>query len=103
MPAAFVDRIWRDFDRGQRRAILGLYRSADPDALAAAGERLGEVRCPALVLWPTDDPYIGPEWGPRFRDALGGDVRLEMIERAGHWTWLDRPDVIEMAAGFLGG
>ncbi len=24
-----------------------------------------------------------------------------MIEGAGHWTWLDRPDVIEQAADFL--
>ncbi len=24
-----------------------------------------------------------------------------MIEGAGHWTWLDRPDVIERAADFL--
>jgi pimeloyl-ACP methyl ester carboxylesterase len=30
-----------------------------------------------------------------------GDVRLEMIERAGHWMWLDRPDVIDRAADFL--
>jgi pimeloyl-ACP methyl ester carboxylesterase len=101
LPDEFIDRFWPDFDRGTRRAILRLYRASDPDVLARAGERLGELRCPALVLWPTDDPYVGPEWGPRYADALGGDVRLEMVERAGHWTWLDRPDVVGRAAEFL--
>ena len=101
LPASFIDRLWPDFDRGTRRAILRLYRSSPPDVLARAGARLGELRCPALVIWPTDDPYLGPEWGPRHAAALGGDVRLEMVERAGHWMWLDRPDVIERVAEFL--
>ncbi|HEX5620013.1 MAG TPA: hypothetical protein VFX51_16440 [Solirubrobacteraceae bacterium] len=39
--------------------------------------------------------------GQRYADALGGDVRLESIERAGHWMWLDRPDVIDKTAEFL--
>jgi pimeloyl-ACP methyl ester carboxylesterase len=103
LPESFIDRFWPDFDRGTRRAILRLYRSSPPDVLGRAGARLGDVRCPALILWPTDDPYVGPEWGPRYASALGGDVRLEMVERAGHWTWLDRPDVIERAAAFLDG
>jgi pimeloyl-ACP methyl ester carboxylesterase len=50
---------------------------------------------------PRTPAYVGPEWGPRYADALGGDVRLEMIEHAGHWLWLDRPDVVEKAAEFL--
>jgi pimeloyl-ACP methyl ester carboxylesterase len=101
LPDDFLDRFWPAFDRGCRRGILRLYRSSPPEVLARAGERLGELRCPALILWPTDDPYLGAEWGQRYADALGGDVRLERIERAGHWMWLDRPDVIEKAAAFL--
>jgi pimeloyl-ACP methyl ester carboxylesterase len=101
LPGWLLDRGWADFDRGTRRAILALYRSAPSEALARAGERLGELRCPVLILWPSDDPYVGPEWGQRYADALGGDVRLEMVERAGHWMWLDRPDVIDKAAEFL--
>jgi pimeloyl-ACP methyl ester carboxylesterase len=101
LPDSFLDRFWPDYDRGTRRAILGLYRSAPPEVLARAGERLGELDCPTLILWPTGDPYVGPAWGQRYADALGGDVRLEMVEGAGHWMWLDRPDVIEKAAEFL--
>lgn len=101
LPDWFLDRFWTDFDRGTRRAILRLYRASPPEVLAGAGERLGELKCPALVLWGTRDPYIGAGWGPRYAQALGGDVRLEMIEDAGHWLWLDRPDVIDIVADFV--
>jgi pimeloyl-ACP methyl ester carboxylesterase len=101
MPAWFIERIWRDFDPGTRRAILGLYRSSPPEVLARAGARLGGLRCPALILWPTHDPYLDTEFGRGYADALGGEVELDLIENAGHWMWLDRPDVIDKAAGFL--
>jgi pimeloyl-ACP methyl ester carboxylesterase len=101
LPSRFINRFWPDFDRDTRRAILRLYRSAPPEVLAHAGERLGALTCPTLILWPTNDPYTQPAWGQRYADALGGDVRLEIIERAGHWMWLDRPDVIDKAAEFL--
>jgi len=101
LPDWFIDRVWSDFDGDTRRAILRLYCSSPSDVLARAGERLGDLRCPALVVWPTADPYVGAEWGPRYADAFGGDVQLEMIERAGHWMWLDRPDLIDKVAAFL--
>jgi pimeloyl-ACP methyl ester carboxylesterase len=101
LPAWFLDSFWPDFDRGTRRAILRLYRSAPPEVLAREGERLGELGCPTAVVWSTNDPYSGAEWGPRYADALGGDVRLEMIEGAGHWLWLDRPDVIDTVEEFV--
>jgi pimeloyl-ACP methyl ester carboxylesterase len=101
LPDEFIDRFWPDFDRGTRRAILRLYRASPPEVLARAGERLGELNCPTLILWPTEDPYIGPEWGQRYADAIGGNARVEMIERSGHWMWVDRPDVIDKAAAFL--
>ena len=101
LPDWFIDRFWKDFDRDTRRGILRLYRASPPEKNARDGERLGDLRCPALILWSTRDPYVGPEWGQRYADALGGDVRLEMIENAGHWPWLDRPEVVEKAAEFL--
>jgi len=101
LPREIADRAYDDFDHGTQRAILRLYRSAPPEELARAGERLGDVRCPALVLWPGRDPYIGPEFGQRYADALGGEVELDIVD-AGHWPWLDRPELIDRVARFLG-
>jgi pimeloyl-ACP methyl ester carboxylesterase len=101
MPREVADAAWEDFDHGTQRAILKLYRSAPETELSRAGERLGELRCPALILWPTDDPYIPAEFGQRYADALGGESRLELVE-GGHWTWFERPELVARAAEFLG-
>jgi pimeloyl-ACP methyl ester carboxylesterase len=101
LPAEMIDRVWEHFDHGTQRAILRLYRSAPEDALARAGEHLNRVRCPTLILWPTKDPYIGEDFGEAYADALGGETTLEMVD-GGHWTWLDKPELIERTAEFLG-
>jgi pimeloyl-ACP methyl ester carboxylesterase len=101
LPRELADRAWEKFDHGTQRAILRLYRSADPESFEQYGERLGELRCPALILWPQDDPYIGSEFGERYKDALGDDAELELV-RGGHWTWHERPDLVGRTADFLG-
>jgi pimeloyl-ACP methyl ester carboxylesterase len=101
LPAEIADRAYDEFDHGSQRAVLKLYRASPPEVLARAGERLGELRCPALLEWPTRDPYIGAEFGRRYADALGGEVQLEELE-AGHYPWLDRPEMIDRVAAFVG-
>lgn len=103
LPEQFVDSVYGHFDQGTQRAILKLYRSAPPAVLAAHGEQLAAIEAPALVLWPTQDPYFPREFGAAYADALGGEARLEYVEEAGHWAWLDRPELIERVAGFLAG
>jgi pimeloyl-ACP methyl ester carboxylesterase len=100
LPPAIADTAYDCFDHGTQRAILKLYRASPSAALARAGARLGELRCPALILWPTRDPYIGEEFGRRYADALGGEARLEMVD-TGHWSWHDLPELVERAARFL--
>ena len=100
LPAEFVDSFWPHFDQGTQRAILKLYRSAPEPVLARAGERLAALRCPALVLAPTRDQYIPAKFGRAYADALGGPAELEMVE-GGHWTWLERPELIPRVASFL--
>jgi pimeloyl-ACP methyl ester carboxylesterase len=102
MPDAFVDSVWRGFDHGTQRAILRLYRSASPRELAAAGVHLSAVRCPALVLWGEQDPYVDSSFAARYGEALGGPTRVEVVPDAGHWPWIDRPEVIDTVAEFLG-
>jgi len=100
MPRDLADHAWEHFDHGTQRAILRLYRASPPEALARAGERLGELRCPALILWPRDDPYIPAEFGQRYADALGGEYELELVD-GGHWTWRGNPALVERPADFL--
>lgn len=100
MPDAWLDSVLDHFDQGTQRAILRLYRSSPPDVLAAAGAGLGEIGAPALVVWGTRDPYIPVRFAREYADALGG-AELVTLDDAGHWPWLDRPDVIERVVSFL--
>jgi pimeloyl-ACP methyl ester carboxylesterase len=93
LPAAFDDEVLAHFDQGTQRAILKLYRSAPEDALAAAGRRLGDVDCSALVVWGDEDCYIPPRFGDGLAAALG-DATVEHLPDAGHWPWLERPDLV---------
>ncbi|MEA2457596.1 MAG: hypothetical protein QOC95_568, partial [Thermoleophilaceae bacterium] len=78
-----------------------LYRSAPPTTLARAGERLREVRAPALVVWGHDDPYLLVEFAGKLAEALGGPARAVVLENARHWPWLDRPELVQAVADFL--
>ncbi|MGH2961339.1 MAG: alpha/beta fold hydrolase [Solirubrobacterales bacterium] len=100
MPDEFVDMIWSCFDRGTKRAILELYRSAPAGALADAGARLGELECPALVVWGARDPYIPVEFGRGYRDRLP-NAELVEVPDAGHWPWVERPALIPRIVEFL--
>ena len=102
IPAQMIDGMWEHFDHGTQRAILKLYRSAPPEVLAQAGQDLGRITCPALVLTPDSDLYIGARFGHAYADALG-KAEHRVVERAGHWLWVDRPEVIDEVAAFLVG
>jgi pimeloyl-ACP methyl ester carboxylesterase len=102
LPEAWLDTVLDHFDQGTQRAILRLYRSASGEALAAAGARLDELGMPALVLWGQADPYIPARFARAYAQALPCSKLIELAD-AGHWPWLDRPDVVDLVAGFLGG
>jgi pimeloyl-ACP methyl ester carboxylesterase len=100
---AFVNETWEHFDQGTQRAILRLYRSAPPDVLERAGDRLGDVQAPALVMWGEDDHFLPPRLAHEYAAALGGGARVEIVPGAIHWLWRERPAVIDTVAGFLRG
>ena len=101
MDPALAERAWRHFDHGTQRAILKLYRSTDSEGLARAGMALGELLCPALVVWGAEDPYVPASFAHAYADALGGEARVEVLERASHWPWIDRPEAVDLVADFL--
>lgn len=100
MPPEFVDSVWNHWDRGTSRALLRLYRHADPDRLVAAGRDLGRLDCPALVLWGDRDPYLPAKFGEDCAAALG-DAEFEVRAGAGHWPWIDDPSVVDRVIEFL--
>ena len=99
-PGWFIDRIHAGWRGTSSAAMLELYRSADPPALAAAGCGLGRIECPSLVVWGEHDPYIPPRFAPVYADRLANAELLQLPD-AGHWPWVDRPDLVDTVCGFL--
>jgi pimeloyl-ACP methyl ester carboxylesterase len=87
-------------DRRGVAAILRLYRSADPDRLAAAGEHLGTISAPTLVVWGMRDRYLPGRFAAAYAERL---LRAELVEApdAGHWPWIDEPTLIDRVNRFL--
>ena len=100
LPDEFIDMALRARRRGTWPESLALYRSADPARLAAAGERLGRLDCPALVAWGAEDPYLPSGFGRAYAERLPNAQYVE-LEGAGHWPWLDRPELVDLVCDFL--
>ncbi|MEV7867634.1 alpha/beta hydrolase [Streptomyces sp. NPDC088124] len=104
-PADWTERLGRIDallrEPGRMKAFQGMGRANPADA----GARLGDVRCPVLVVMGTLDP----DWtdpgaeGSAIVDALPpGLGRLEMIEGAGHYPHDQFPDeVVSLLLAFL--
>jgi pimeloyl-ACP methyl ester carboxylesterase/2-polyprenyl-6-methoxyphenol hydroxylase-like FAD-dependent oxidoreductase len=98
LPRAFVDRMYDDFDRDTRRAVLRLYRSV-PDVAAAGAELAAALRPldrPALVLWGRHDPYLPVALAARQRDAFP-HAQIRVLDGSGHWPFVDDADAVAAA------
>jgi pimeloyl-ACP methyl ester carboxylesterase len=100
LPEGWLDSVLEHFDQGTQRAILRLYRSASAEELERAGAHLGRLQMPALVVWGAQDPCVSERSAREYVDVLA-DSRLIALPDAGHWPWLDRPDVIDTLCAFL--
>jgi pimeloyl-ACP methyl ester carboxylesterase len=100
MPQEWIDGVMAHLDQGTQRAILRLYRSSPSQRLAEAGRGLARLEVPALVVWGLRDPYIPARFARAYAEALPQAELLELPD-AGHWPWLDRPDMIERVAEFV--
>lgn len=93
LPEAFVDEMWANFDRRTRRAVLRLYRSADPEDQALAVPLLRAFDFPSLVVWGDRDPFIPKRFARRNLEAFPS-AEIQMIAGAGHWPFVDDPDAV---------
>ena len=55
-----------------------------------------KITCPTLICWARHDAWMPVEAGRRLKSAIGGPVRFQIIEQAGHYVPEDKPD--ELAA-----
>jgi pimeloyl-ACP methyl ester carboxylesterase len=101
MPPAWQRSVLEHFDQGTQRAILRLYRSAPPDVLARAGGALCALDVPVLVAWGARDPYLPVRFAHAYAGAFARPAELVILDDAGHWPWLDRPDLIDRVTAFL--
>jgi pimeloyl-ACP methyl ester carboxylesterase len=101
LPRAFVDRMYDDFDRPTRRAVLDLYRSVSPTNAEAQIAALRLLDRPALVLWGADDPYLPARFAERQRDAFPS-AEVVVLRDSGHWPFVDAAGAVaERLAAFL--
>ncbi|MCK9248192.1 MAG: alpha/beta hydrolase [Solirubrobacteraceae bacterium] len=104
VPAALRGPIARGFPAPTKRTVLGLYRSADPDALVAAGRGLAAFAGRATIVWGVRDPFIPSSFADAMADAIGdghgGPAALHRVD-AGHWPWTSRPETIDLVAAAL--
>lgn len=100
LPPAFLDGLWADFDPGTQRAVLRLHRAGDPGALSEAGRGLSQFPGKALVAWGSEDGCLGSIWAGAYGEQLQ-DARVQIAPGAGHWSWLDRPEIVGIVSGFL--
>jgi pimeloyl-ACP methyl ester carboxylesterase len=95
LPRAFLDRMYDDFDRDTRRAVLALYRSVG-DVSAESVRRAAALRPldrPALVLWGRRDPYLPAALAERQREAFP-HATVRILERCAHWPFADDPATV---------
>lgn len=101
-PDARVRAVWEQFDQGTQRATLRLHRWASPPRTDELAQTLGAIRVPTTVIWGAEDPWFPPElalgWTQRLPDAS-----FDLVEGAGHWPWLDRPEVLEKLTQMMAG
>ena len=92
LPDAILDRMFDQWDRATRRAVLSLYRATSASAVSSVkqGEALSPHALPALVVWGAGDPNIPVRYAEAQKRFFDADVHV--IEGAGHWPMIDEPD-----------
>jgi pimeloyl-ACP methyl ester carboxylesterase len=93
LPREYASHAMARVDEGMKDAILRLYRSAT-DVSARWLPGLDAIQCPALVVWPVDDPFVERRFGARLAERL----RAELLEvDGGHWWPMRHPEAVAAA------
>lgn len=93
LPRDYATQAVARVDEQMKDAILRLYRSA-VDVSPRWAPDLDAIRCPALVVWPIDDPFVDRRFGSRLADRIHADL-LEVD--GGHWWPATHPAKVASA------
>ncbi len=124
---AFIDMLWADWSPGypaatdlefvkaslrdpaNLAAALGYYRATlgdgyqDPELNTAQAATQGLPPQPHLYLHGANDGCIGAEVAESARSMVGPNATIEVVDGAGHFLHLERPDVVNARiVDFLG-
>jgi pimeloyl-ACP methyl ester carboxylesterase len=104
LPEEFMDRMYDQYDKRTKKAVLKLYRATD-DPGAAASELsawMASKDVPALVIWGKGDSYLPSSYAERQREAFPS-AEVHVLPDSGHWPFADDPErVKELLLSFLG-
>jgi pimeloyl-ACP methyl ester carboxylesterase len=77
-------------------------RRAEPEPAGAERARTNGHTAAAqtTLIWGEKDPWYPPALADAYATRLPG-ARVERVADAGHWPWLDRPEVVERVAALL--
>ncbi len=96
MRDADIDRAHAELSvRSGARAMVRLSRSARRNHL---GDRIGDIRAPALLIWGENDVVTPPEAAQEFMARLR-DARIVWFARCGHAPMIEAPEAFAAALG----
>jgi pimeloyl-ACP methyl ester carboxylesterase len=82
---------------GQRQMLQVAPQTIHDDFLACDAfdvmDRLGEIRCPTLVICGTEDRLTPPKYSEYLVDRIA-DSELDLIPGAGHMVMIEKPDLV---------
>ncbi|MGA8744334.1 MAG: alpha/beta hydrolase [Solirubrobacterales bacterium] len=96
LPRPFIERMYDQYDRRTRRAVLKLYRATDNIGAAGAefAARMAPRDIPALVIWGEHDVYLPSRYAERQREAFPS-AEVHVLPDSGHWPFADAPETVE--------
>lgn len=99
--AATIERVFWDgklHDATGRREFTRHLLALDNHQTQVVVPALADVDIPVHLVWGREDAFI--PWSPigeRLRDAFGGDPTVTLVDDAGHFLPLERPDAYAAA------
>jgi pimeloyl-ACP methyl ester carboxylesterase len=93
LPPEFIDRMYDDYDRDTKRAVLKLYRGFDLPYPSTEGwiQKVAKLDRPALIVWGRKDPLLAERRVEELKGAFPS-AEVEFLEVSGHFPFADDPE-----------